>query len=245
MKICADDLSVSLERFSLKNITLEIKEKEIYAILGQTGSGKSVLLESLAGFYEPSSGSVSYDDTNVCDIPIEDRNIGFVYQDNGLFPHMTVRRNIEFGLKMKKIRPDERHRRSDELMRELGIAHLADRMPGNLSGGEQQRAAIARALITRPQILFMDEPFSALDPNTKFRMYDLIRKLHDEFACTIVFVTHDFNEAEIMADRIGIILNGRLRAICGADQLHDLTLDNDVSEFLNGSTSAPGALKSY
>ena len=156
---------------------------------------------------------------------------------------MTVRRNIEFGLKMKKTRPDERHRRSDELMRELGIAHLADRMPGNLSGGEQQRAAIARALITRPQILFMDEPFSALDPNTKFRMYDLIRKLHDEFACTIVFVTHDFNEAEIMADRIGIILNGRLRAICGADQLHDLTLDNDVSEFLNGSTSAPGARK--
>ena len=99
--ICADDLSVSLERFSLKNITLEIKEKEIYAILGQTGSGKSVLLESLAGFYEPSSGSVSYDDTNVCDIPIEDRNIGFVYQDNGLFPHMTVRRNIEFGLKQR------------------------------------------------------------------------------------------------------------------------------------------------
>lgn len=154
----------------------------------------------MAGFYEPSSGSVSYDGINVCDIPIEDRNIGFVYQDNGLFPHITVRRNIEFGLKMKK---------------------------------------------TRPQILFMDEPFSALDPNTKFRMYDLIRKLHDEFACTIVFVTHDFNEAEIMADRIGIILNGRLRAICGADQLHDLTLDNDVSEFLNGSTSAPGALKSY
>ena len=90
--ICADDLSVSLGRFSLKNITLEIKEKEIYATLGQTGSGKSVLLESLAGFYEPSSGSVSYDGTNVCDIPIEDRNIGFVYQDNGLFPQIKLKR---------------------------------------------------------------------------------------------------------------------------------------------------------
>ncbi len=235
MKICADDYSVSLGGFSLKNITLEIQEKEIYAILGKTGSGKSVLLESLAGFYEPASGSISYDNINVRDIPLEDRNIGFVYQDYGLFPHMNVRDNIEFGLKMKKVGPDERHRRSDELMEELNIAHLAKRMPGNLSGGEQQRAALARALITRPQILFMDEPFSALDPNTKLRMYDLIKKLHAEFECTIIFVTHDFNEAEVMADRVGIVIDGQLRAVCTADKLRSFNDDPDVAEFLNSS----------
>lgn len=235
MKICADDLSVSLGTFFLNNITLEIQEKEIYAILGRTGYGKSVLLESLAGFYEPSSGCVTYDGVNVRDIPIEHRNIGFVYQDQGLFPHMTVRDNIEFGFKMKKVKADERRRRSDELMNELGIAHLARRMPGNLSGGEQQRAALARALITRPQILFMDEPFSALDPNTKLKMYDLIKKLHAGFGCTIVFVTHDFHEAEIMADRVAVIIDGRLRAVCRADELRGFAADKDVAEFLQTS----------
>lgn len=232
MKICADNYSVTLGSFSLRDVSLTIGEGEIFGILGETGSGKSVLLEALAGFYEPVSGKITYDGTDVRDIPLEERGIGFVYQDYGLFPHMKVRKNIEFGLAMHRVPKKERRERSDHIMELLGIRHLADRYPGSLSGGEQQRAALARAMILEPRILFMDEPFSALDPNTKQKMYALVRKIHRQYGCTIVFVTHDFREAEHMADRVGIVMKGVLREVCRAEELAGEHQDPEVAGFL-------------
>lgn len=233
MNICADNYSKNLGAFSLVNINLEINEGEIFAILGETGSGKSILLESLAGFYQPDAGIVTYNGADARSIPLEKRNIGFVYQDYGLFPHMNVRANIEFGLKMRRLPVAERRGRAESMMKRLRIEHIAERKPGTLSGGEQQRAALARALVLQPEVLFMDEPFSALDPNTKRDMYALIKDIHHEFGCTIVFVTHDFNEAAEIADRVGIVIKGELRSICAADSLNSDHDDPDVAAFLN------------
>ena len=232
MNICADNLSVTLGKFRLENVNIEIPEGEIFAIIGETGSGKSVLLESLAGFYQPQSGGVTYDGINVRDIPLESRQIGYVYQDNALFPHMTVRKNIEFGPRMNGLPKEEYRQEALRLMKLLKIDHIADRMPGNLSGGEQSRTALARALILKPRVLFMDEPFSALDPNTREQMYGIIENVHRNLGCTIIFVTHDFHEAERLAGGVGIVIRGELKAVCPADQLSDQTEDPEVAAFL-------------
>ena len=232
--ISIQDYSVSLGDFRLKNINLEIERGEIFALIGRTGSGKSVLLESMAGFYSCYSGHILYDGVSVSSIPLEKRKIGFVYQDYCLFPHMTVLANVEFGLKMHSVRKQERRSAALRILDQLGIRHLIHRRPSALSGGEQQRCALARALVLEPEVLFMDEPFSALDPNTKKEMYRLMREIHDRFYCTIVFVTHDFHEAAELADRVGVVIQGSLREVCAADCLFHSHRDQEVEQFLHG-----------
>lgn len=228
-----ENYSVDLGDFKLKNIELEINDGEIFGILGQTGAGKSVLLESLAGFYEKHEGCVYYDDRLLDSIPLQKRRIGFVYQDYALFPHMKVRENIEFGLKMNRVGKAERRARTDEIMEKLHISHLNDRMPMTLSGGEQQRTALARALVLKPDILFMDEPFSALDPAMRKQMHQLIRKIHEDLRCTIVFVTHDYEDIARLADRAAVVLEGRLRTIVdGSGCCQEDGIDDEVSSFI-------------
>lgn len=224
--------SLKLGNFTLNNINLEIKEGEIFAILGKTGSGKTVLLESIAGFYNHGEGIISIKDTPINDIYICDRNISFVYQDYALFPHMTVFDNIAYGLKMKKIKKQNQIIIVNEIAKLLSIENILKKYPGTISGGEKQRTALARALVLNPQILLMDEPFSALDPATKENMYYKIKQLHKKFKCTIVFVTHDFNEAKKMADRIGIISNGNLKTIRNSQNLFDTYEDQEINKFL-------------
>ncbi len=237
--ISIQEYSVKLGDFRLNDISLNIEDREIFALIGRTGSGKSVLLESMAGFYDIYSGSVLYDGVSVTGIPLEDRRIGYVYQDYCLFPHLKVIDNVTFGLKMHKMPKRQRREKAMEMMRTLGIDHLAERKPYTLSGGEQQRCALARALVLEPDILFLDEPFSALDPNTRKDMYRLIRRIHEHFECTIVFVTHDFQEAAELADRVGIIMHGCLKEVCPADQLFCEHEDEEVNAFLHGSGTSP------
>ncbi len=228
------DYSLDLGEFALKNVNVEIKNGEIFSVIGVTGSGKSVLLEALAGLHPEHSGIVLYDGKNIDEVGVGDRRIGFVYQDYSLFPHMTVYENIEFGLKMHKMERSQRENMINNMMDELHISHLAHRYPQTLSGGEKQRVALARALVLAPEVLFMDEPFSALDPNTRKDMYALMRRIHDKFKCTIVFVTHNFDEAQELADRIAIMIDGELRAVCKADELFQNHEDKEVREFLGG-----------
>ena len=230
--IIIENYSLKLGNFKLKDINLEIKEGEIFAILGKTGSGKTVLLESIAGFYSHGDGYIYIGDKNVKDIHICDRNISFVYQDYALFPHMTVFDNIAYGLKMKKVKKTEQIKIINEMAELLSITNILDKYPGTISGGEKQRTALARALVLKPKILLMDEPFSALDPVTKNNMYSKIDTLHKKFKCTIVFVTHDFSEAQKMANRIGIISNGALKSIRISDNLFDNYDDDEVNSFL-------------
>jgi molybdate transport system ATP-binding protein len=227
--------SIELGSFALKKINLDVFDNEIFAVLGKTGSGKTVLLESIAGFYRRFSGDLNIQGQPVSDIPLEKRKIGFVYQDFGLFPHMTVCDNIGYGLKIQKLDKQQRKIRIAEMAELLSIGHILEQYPGTLSGGERQRTALARALVLNPRILLMDEPFSALDPATKESMYAQIKAIHELFGCTILFVTHDFNEAQIMADRIGIMVNGELRGIRSSRDLFKKCQDEEINHFLWGN----------
>ena len=213
---------------------LDVHPHEIFAILGSTGSGKTVLMEAVAGACSWERGEILLDGKRADTLPIQQRHLGILYQDYALFPHMTVRENIGYGLKVRKTDPAEIERRVDRLLAGFGIKAIADRYPGIISGGEAQRTALARALILEPDILLLDEPFSALDPATKRQMYGVMQDVHTRFDCTIVFVTHDFAEARNLADRVGIVLGGRLRTVRDADRLFDVEgLESDVLAFLD------------
>lgn len=226
--------SIQLGSFQLNNINLSISEKEIFAVLGRTGSGKTVLLESVAGFYRKFSGDVCIRGRSVVEIPLEKRQIGFVYQDFGLFNHMSVYENITYGLKIQRKDKAYKKEMADKMAEILSIGHILNQYPGTLSGGERQRTALARALILNPKLLLMDEPFSSLDPSTKEMMYQQIKKIHKIFGCTILFVTHDFNEAQRMADRIGIMVKGELRGIRNSADLFEDSQDQEINQFLFG-----------
>lgn len=231
-KIEIKNFSARRGTFVLKPFDLTIEEGEIFAILGYTGSGKTVLLEAVGGMFSGETGVITYNGKDVVSIPPEDRGLGFVYQSHVLFPHMTVRENIEYGLKMKRYSKDERKRRSDALMKMFSIEHIKDQYPGTISGGESQRTAIARAIALEPEILLLDEPFSALDPSTRKILYREIKNIHDKLHCTIVFVTHDFKEAEILADRVGILLGGELLDVVNGSNLMKKTYCDKVEMFL-------------
>lgn len=217
--------------FEMRIDALRIKPREVFAILGTTGSGKTVLMESIAGAFPLDEGRIFLDGKDVSKLPVQQRHLGILYQDYALFPHLSVHDNIAYGLRRNGCATAEARKRAGAIMERFGIAHLADRYPGIISGGEAQRTALARALVLEPEILLLDEPFSALDPSTKERMYALLREVHAQYNCTIVFVTHDFNEARVLADRVGIMLGGRLRTTCAAERLFEQT-DPEVRRFL-------------
>ena len=229
------DLRLQRGAFELGPIDFFVPEGEIFAILGRTGSGKTVLLETLAGFYQRRyTGSIRLFGEDARNIPPPLRDMGFVYQDSGLFPHMTVEQNIAYGLKMHKMPAGEIQEKLAYITQLLSINGIRKQYPATISGGEKQRTALARALVLGPRILLLDEPFSALDPATRQRMYEEIRSIHRNFKCTIVFVTHDFSEAQKLAHRIGIMLHGKLRTVVAADQLFEEKHDDDVEVFLRG-----------
>ena len=226
------NLSVTRGTFTLHVESLDIAAGSIFAILGSTGSGKTVLLESIAGAFSVDDGWILIDGEYVDEIPVRERHLGILYQDHALFEHMTVHDNIAYGLKMRKVPKEERERRVGEMMELLSIEHLRDSYPGVISGGESQRTALARALVLEPRLLLLDEPFSALDPATKARMYETLEDIHRRFDCTIVFVTHDFNEASRLADDVGVVLAGSLLRVCPADELFNPSGDLEVDRFL-------------
>ena len=223
---------VTRGEFTLHVDDLHIEPGEVFAILGTTGSGKTVLMESIAGAYPIERGSILLDGKDVDDLPIQQRHLGILYQDYALFPHMTVRDNIAYGLKRHKAPREEIAKRVSQMLELFEIGHIAERLPGIISGGEAQRCALARALVLEPDILILDEPFSALDPTTKQAMYRMLRCIHNQFGCTIVFVTHDFHEAQTLANRVGIILNGRLQCVVPANELFDQSDSPEIRKFL-------------
>lgn len=235
--ISVKNIVVHRGTFELRIDNLEIAAGEIFALLGRTGSGKTVLMESIAGAFPLDEGSILMNSHDLSDIPIQNRNLGVLYQDYALFPHMTVFDNIAYGLRRTKTSTEEVHHRVTEMLKLFQIEQLADKRPGIISGGEAQRTALARALVLRPEALILDEPFSALDPTTKLHMYDMLRSIHKRFGCTIIFVTHDFNEAQTLAERIGIILDGRLEAITSSAELFDVNHTPAVQNFLGMETS--------
>ncbi len=200
----------TIENFSLEDISLTIREKEYLVILGPTGSGKTLLLETLAGIYRPDRGVIVIKGKDVTDTPPEKRHIGMVYQDYMLFPHLTLGENIAFGLKTAKKSPALIKEKVEEMSAMLGISHLLHRFPAGLSGGEQQRGAIARAMVMEPSALLLDEPFSAVDEFTALRLQKEVKKLHHLTGATTVHITHRFDEAYVLADRIAVMNSGKI-----------------------------------
>jgi molybdopterin-binding protein len=207
------NLCVDLGEFALSDITLGIEESEYFIILGPTGAGKTVLLESIAGLYPVKSGGIWLRGNEVTRVQPEKRKIGIVYQDHVLFPHLSVRDNIVFGLRMHKKKTDEIADRLNWVSELLGIGSLLHRRPDTLSGGEKQKVALGRAIITQPELLLVDEPLSALDPETRETMRQELRRLHKALRITILHVTHDFEEAIALGNRIGVISEGRLMQV--------------------------------
>ncbi len=218
--------------FSLENINLEINNQEFFVLLGPTGSGKTLLLELIAGFHYPRSGEIIYKGKNYTKISPEERDVGFVYQDYSLFPHMNVKENISYGLKERKIDKNEINKKVGEMLDLFGIQHLKERYPRTLSGGEKQRVALARAIVIEPDLLLLDEPFSALDEKTHNEMIESIKKIHQEMNLTTVHVTHDQTEAMMLGDRIGVIMNGKIKQIDKPDKLFDKPKSKSLAEFL-------------
>ena len=208
IKLC--DVSKQLGDFRLKNIDLSIADNEYFVILGPTGAGKTVVLELISGMYKPDQGGILIHGRNVTLEDPEERHIGFVYQDYMLFPHLDVEKNITFGLKLKKYSQNEIKQRLTQMAQLLNIEPLLKRYPSTLSGGEQQRTAIARALITEPEVLLLDEPLSALDPRSKELFQQELKNIHQQTKTTTIHITHDFNEALVLADRIGVMLDGEV-----------------------------------
>jgi ABC-type Fe3+/spermidine/putrescine transport system ATPase subunit len=206
--ITIEHLNIRLGEFNLRNINLQINEGEYFVLLGPTGAGKSVLLECIAGIYKQDSGSLFIGGSDVTDRYPEERNLGYVPQDYALFPNMTVGQNLGYGLKARKTPASEIREKVVDMMDQLGIIHLEHRLPLNLSGGEKQRVALGRALITEPGLLLLDEPLSALDENLRAQLADDLLKIQRDANRTFIHVCHSFDEASFVADRIAIMRQG-------------------------------------
>jgi len=203
-------LWVELEGFRLCDVNLDVSESEYFIVLGPTGAGKTVLLETIAGLHWPCRGRILLEEEDITHAPPERRNIGFVYQDYALFPHLSVAGNIGFGLRLRGMGWGEVEERVAAIGRLLGIEHLLHRTPGTLSGGEAQRVALARALVIEPRLLLLDEPLSALDPETREGLQRELGRIHRELGTTTIHVTHDFEEAVALGDRIAVLREDRL-----------------------------------
>jgi molybdate/tungstate transport system ATP-binding protein len=240
MMIEFDHVSLKLGGFALHEVSLTIKQGDYYFIMGPSGAGKTILLEALAGLHIPDNGRILLKGEDITGIPPEKRKIGLVYQDYSLFPHMTVEKNIGFGLKMQGICNSERKQSVDTLMKKLGVDHLARRAPLTLSGGEMQRVAIARALVTAPEILLLDEPLSALDPPVRDFFVEELRELHREQELTIVQVTHERHEALNLGSRMALIRDGRLEQEGAVDDVFARPRTRAAAEFMGFENIIPG-----
>ncbi len=224
--IRVSDLYASAGRFRLREMSLDLPAGAYGAIVGPTGAGKTLLLETIAGLQPLDSGAVFAHGENLSSAAPEERRLGYVPQDRALFPHMSVAKNIAFGLQDRA--PDNNSRVSG-LVLELGIAHLVDRRPSTLSGGEAQRVALARALAPDPPALLLDEPLTGLDPATRLEMISVLRSVHRSVGTTILHVTHEMEEALALADHLGVISEGRILQWGPLDSVYYHPVDESVA----------------
>ncbi len=225
---------------ALDRLSLEIASGELTALLGPSGCGKTTTMKMIAGLLEPTSGDVRFDDRSILRDKPEHRGVVMVFQNYLLFPYMSVADNVGFGLKMRKTDSAEIKRRVGEMLDLVKLPDLGDRRPSALSGGQQQRIALARALIVQPEVLLLDEPLSNLDAHLRFEMRDLIRSLQQEMGITTIFVTHDQEEAVVLADRVALILDGQMKQYDRADVFYKRPVDEATARFFGGHNFIPG-----
>lgn len=226
--------------FSIKPISLTLREGEFFSLLGPSGCGKTTLLKLVAGLLTPDAGDIYFNDEKMTSVVAEKRGFSMVFQESLLFPHMTVEENVAFGLKMKGIRKKQRLNKAANMLASVGLEGFRKRYPAALSGGQKQRVSLARALSTEPRLLLMDEPFSALDPGLREEMRELTTRMHKEHQATILFVTHDRNEAFQLSDRIGVMREGEILQINKPRELYENPNDPYVARFLGAKNVIQG-----
>jgi ABC-type Fe3+/spermidine/putrescine transport system ATPase subunit len=226
------------------NIDLELQSGEFVSLLGPSGCGKTTTLRMIAGFVDPTAGSIEMDDQILSSpagsVPPDRRQMSMIFQSYAIWPNMTVEQNVAFGLELRKIAKAEVKRRVGEMLEVVHMNHLADRYPAELSGGQQQRVALARAIVIRPQVLLLDEPLSNLDATLREEMRFEIRRLHDEFHVTTVYVTHDQAEAMVTSDRIAVMNQGRIEQVDQPRALYNQPKTRFVAGFIGRTNFLEG-----
>ncbi|ANU28505.1 ABC transporter ATP-binding protein [Planococcus versutus] len=229
--------------FSLQAVKLTIHEGEFFSLLGPSGCGKTTLLKLVAGLLAPDNGEIWMGERNLTTVPAETRQFAMVFQQSLLFPHMNVEDNVAFGLKMQKVSKKIRLAKAHDMLERVGLNGYGTRFPDVLSGGQQQRVALARALVTQPSVLLMDEPFSALDPSLREEMRELLSRIQQEFQVTVLFVTHDREEAFYLSDRIAVMSDGEILQVGKAKELYERPETTKVALFLGLKNSVNGIVE--
>ena len=225
---------------AIDDLNLEVESGSLMALLGPSGCGKTTTMKMIAGLLKPTSGDILFGNESILKIPPEKRGAVMVFQNYLLFPYMTVAQNVGYGLKMRKIDQATIDRRVDEMLELVKLPGMGSRKPKELSGGQQQRIALARALIVNPNLLLLDEPLSNLDAHLRFEMRDLIREIQKSMGITTVFVTHDQEEAAVLADKIALILHGTLQQYDTPMTLYDEPASREIAGFFGGVNFLPG-----
>ncbi len=227
----------------LRDVSITVEPGEFYALLGPSGSGKSTLLRLVAGFNRQQSGTLFIGGRDVAGIPPWERNVGMVFQNYALWPHMTVERNVAFGLEERRLARDEVRRKVGAALELVGLSGYGDRRPNQLSGGQQQRVALARTLAVEPQVLLLDEPLSNLDAKLRVQMRRELRRMHEQLGITTIFVTHDQEEALTMCDRIAVMDQGVIRQVGTPNELFDHPSNRFVAQFVGSVNLFEGAIR--
>ena len=217
---------------ALESLDLDLGRGEFFSLLGPSGCGKTTALRIVAGFELPDRGRVVLDGRDITDVPPNRRDMGMVFQAYSLFPNMTARENVEFGLRIRRRPPEERARRAAELLELVGLGQHGDRYPYQLSGGQQQRVALARALAIEPRVLLMDEPLSALDARVRVTLREEIRRIQTQLGITVLYVTHDQEEALSISDRVAVMSSGRVEQIGTPPEIYGAPATPFVAEFV-------------
>jgi len=241
MSLLLDNVSYNYpgSTHGLHEVSLDVRTGELVAVIGPSGSGKSTLLKLVSGLETGHTGRIALDGEDMSRTPVHQRHIGMVFQSYALFPHLSVLDNVAYGLKLRKVAVAERHRRAQELLDIVGLGEYAQRAVAQLSGGQQQRVALARALAIDPRALLLDEPLSALDASVRGHLRDQIRAIQQRFNATTLLVTHDQEEALVMADRVAMLKDGRLLQIATPREIYENPTSRAVAEFVGLSTILP------
>lgn len=232
-EVAVEDVTKSFGTLkALDHVSMDFPDGGLFALLGPSGSGKTTLLRAIAGFILSDSGQIRIGGENVERVPVERRDIGMMFQNYALFPNMTVKDNVGFGLRVRKVGAAEERRRIADALELVQLGHLSERKPSELSGGQRQRVALARAFVTNPRVLLLDEPLSALDKNLRIDMQIELKRIQREIGITTIFVTHDQEEALTLADKIGILKDGRMVQAGPPRAVYDAPASIFVAEFL-------------
>jgi iron(III) transport system ATP-binding protein len=224
---------------------LTVRDGELFTLLGPSGCGKTTLLRLLAGFYQPDAGEIRFGDRVVSGLAPYERNIGMVFQNYALWPHMTVAGNITYGLRLRKLRTAEIAARLAEGLRKVNLTGFESRYPGQLSGGQQQRVALARALVLNPDLLLLDEPLSNLDAKIRVQVRAEIKKLQRELGITTIYVTHDQEEALSLSDRVAVMKDGRVLQVGAPKELYERPRTRFVADFVGTNNLVPGRVREH